>query len=70
MKINKGQSVLEYFSININEAIITVILLIFSIILGKKFKHHIFAKLGSTLSTVLLSLFILIFIIDIIQQLI
>ena len=62
LTINKkvvGEHVLEYLKLNIQVAIITVILLIFSVVLGKRFKNHLFAKSGSILSIILLSLFII-----------
>lgn len=72
MTINKesvGEHILDYFKINIQEAIITVILLILAVILGKRFSNHIFAKLGSTLSIVLLSMFVIAIIVGIIKTL-
>lgn len=62
LTINKkvvGEHILEYLKLNIQVAIITVILLIFSVVLGKRFKNHLFAKSGSILSIFLLSLFII-----------
>lgn len=73
MAVNKkliGEHILDYFKININVVVVTIILLILAIILGKKYKDHIFAKIGSTLSIVLLSILIFVIGIDIIKTII
>jgi|SRR5690625_5361563 len=70
--INKklvGEHILDFIGLNMPIVIVTVILLIFSVILGKQFSDHIFAKTGSTLSLILLSMFVLTVVVGIIKAL-
>ncbi|UTR13782.1 hypothetical protein MM221_14340 [Salipaludibacillus sp. LMS25] len=73
LTVNKklvGEHIVDYLNLTIHEALITSIILILSIILGKKYNHHLFAKSGRVSSTILLSLFVLILVIEIIRRLI
>lgn len=73
LTVNKkvvGEHILNYLRLDIHEAFITVALLILAVILGRRFSDQRFAKGGTVLSIVLLSMFALAITVGIIKKIV
>lgn len=57
-----GDIILYYFNINLSSVVFTILFLIWALILGKKYKTHLFAKIGVILSQIFLVLYAITFI--------
>ncbi|WP_186578435.1 hypothetical protein [Aquibacillus kalidii] len=57
-----GDIILDYFNINLSSILFTLLFLIAAVIIGRKYKTHMFAKIGVILSQIFLVLYAITFI--------